>query len=321
MEVFISQDGCALYKSAELLVVATKNEKLEYSYRDISSILISGNVRITTGFLREAIENNIDIVILDKYGYPKGRFWSTGVSTLSKIRKGQLLCSKSSLGLEISKRWIEEKALNMNSHISDLTKQENLLDIIRFQENLKNNCDLNSIRGFEGNISRTYFSIVSQVLPKQFQFSKRSFRPALDEFNALVNYFLGILYNRIEKSSLIAGIDPNLGFFHRDDYNRPSFVFDFIEKYRYIAYVSATKFFRANKVRKSYFIVENNTFFLNDEGKKNLVPLYYNELNKLVTFKGKKIKTIDKIQQDLFEVAKYFVNITEEVDQNVLDTV
>lgn len=314
MEVFISQDGCALYKSGELLVITNKKEKLEYSYRDISSILISGNVRITTGFLREAIENNIDIVILDKYGYPKGRFWNTGVSTISKIRKGQLLCSKSTLGLEISKKWIEDKVLNMNFHLSELTNQENLLDIIKFQDNLKDNTDLNSIRGFEGNISKIYFSIVSQTLPRQFQFLKRSFRPALDEFNALVNYFLGILYNRIEKSSLIAGIDPNLGFFHRDDYNRPSFVFDFIEKYRYIAYMSATKFFRANKVRKSYFINENNSFFLNDDGKKNLIPLYYNELNKSITFKGKKIKTIDKIQQDLFEVAKYFIKIAEEVD-------
>ncbi|MGL5778694.1 CRISPR-associated endonuclease Cas1 [Cetobacterium sp.] len=314
MEVFISQDGCALYKSGELLVITNKKEKLEYSYRDISSILISGNVRVTTGFLREAIENNIDIVILDKYGYPKGRFWNTGVSTISKIRKGQLLCSKSTLGLEISKKWIEDKVLNMNFHLSELTNQENLLDIIKFQDNLKDNTDLNSIRGFEGNISKIYFSILSQTLPRQFQFLKRSFRPALDEFNALVNYFLGILYNRIEKSSLIAGIDPNLGFFHRDDYNRPSFVFDFIEKYRYIAYMSATKFFRANKVRKSYFINENNSFFLNDDGKKNLIPLYYNELNKSITFKGKKIKTIDKIQQDLFEVAKYFIKIAEEVD-------
>ncbi|MDX8337022.1 CRISPR-associated endonuclease Cas1 [Candidatus Cetobacterium colombiensis] len=314
MEVFISQDGCALYKSEELLIITNKKEKLEYSYRDVSSILISGNVRLTTGFLREAIENNIDIVILDKYGYPKGRFWNTGVSTISKIRKGQLLCSKSTLGLEISKQWIEDKVLNMNFHLSDLTKQQDLLDIIKFQNSLKDNVDLNSIRGFEGNVSKIYFSIVSQMLPKQFQFLKRSFRPALDEFNALVNYFLGILYNRIEKSSLIAGIDPNLGFFHRDDYNRPSFVFDFIEKYRYIAYTSATKFFRANKVRKSYFTNENNSFYLNDDGKKNLIPLYYNELNKSVTFKGKKIKTIDKIQQDLFEVAKYFIKIAEEVD-------
>lgn len=312
MEIFVSQDGCTLYKSGELLVITNKDQKLEYSYREVSSILISGNIRVTTGFLREAIENNIDIVILDKYGYPKGRFWSTGVSTLSKIRKGQLLCSKGIKGIELSKKWILDKVINMNFHLSNLTKQENILNIINFENNIVNNFELNSIRGYEGNISKLYFSVVSQTLPKQFQFSKRSFRPALDEFNALVNYFLGILYNRIEKSCLIAGIDPNLGFFHRDDYNRPSFVFDFIEKYRYIAYVSATKFFRANIVRKNYFTVENSGFFLNDQGKKNLIPLYYNELNKTILFKNKKVKTIDKIQQELFDMAKYFVSIVEE---------
>lgn len=314
MEIFIGKDGCVLYKSGELLVIASKGEKIEYSYRDISSILISGNIRFTTGFIREATENNIDIVILNKYGYPQGRFWSTGISTLSKIRKGQLICSKNNLGLELAKEWIVEKILKMNLHLTDLTKKDNILDIFILQNKIKNEIDLNSIRGYEGNASKSYFSVLAQLIPQDFKFEKRSFRPSLDEFNALLNYFLGILYNRIEKFCLIAGIDPNLGFFHRDDYNRASFVFDYIEKYRYIPYTCVLKLFRGNQVRKSYFSNENNEFLLNECGKSELVPLFYKDLNKTVLYKGKKIKLIESIQQDLFQLAKYFVSVLSEDD-------
>lgn len=50
------------------------------------------------------------------------------------------------------------------------------------------------------------------------------------------------------------------------------------------------------------------------KAKKNLIPLYYNELNKTILFKNKKVKTIDKIQQELFDMAKYFVSIVEEAE-------
>jgi CRISPR-associated endonuclease Cas1 len=66
-------------------------------------------------------------------------------------------------------------------------------------------------------------------------FKGRSSRPAEDPFNAFLNYAYGVLYSRVEKALIIAGVDPFVGFMHRDDYNMKSMVFDFIEPYRIYA--------------------------------------------------------------------------------------
>ena len=88
------------------------------------------------------------------------------------------------------------------------------------------------IRGWEGNAGRHYFEALSRAIPTEFAFRGRSFRPAHDPFNAALNYAYGILYSRTERALMLAGLDPYLGFLHRDDYNLMSLVFDFIEPYR-----------------------------------------------------------------------------------------
>ncbi len=76
------------------------------------------------------------------------------------------------------------------------------------------------------------------LLPEQYRFKERSKHPAKDAFNALLNYGYGILYGKIEGSLIKAGIDPYVGVFHRENYNRPVLVFDIIELFRsWIDYV------------------------------------------------------------------------------------
>lgn len=310
MDLFVTRHGSTLSKTGEVLVVTNDIGKLEYSLRDIESIVITGNANVTTSLMKEAIEKDIDIILVDEYGYPKGRIWGNGASKRSKIKKGQLLCSQNSTGLELAKEWIIEKISNMNAHISELTRGPECKKLIEFQEAIKKETDASKIRGYEGNATRYYFSIISKFVPQEFRFTKRSFRPALDEFNALLNYFLGILYNKVEKFVILGGMDPNFGFFHRDDYNRASFVFDLIEKYRDIAYRRVLKLFRENKVRKSYFNKKENEVILNDTGKKELIPFIFDDLNKTVLVKGKRIKKLEKIQKEIYSIGQYFLSIT-----------
>ncbi len=109
-----------------------------------------------------------------------------------------------------------------------------------------------TLRGLEGTAGRLYFETLSYVLPNDYQFNGRSSRPALDAFNAFLNYAYGILYSKTEKSLIIAGIDPYLGFLHRDDYNQLSMVYDFIEPYRIYADEVVFRLFTAKKVNKSH---------------------------------------------------------------------
>ena len=84
----------------------------------------------------------------------------------------------------------------------------------------------------EAYFAKTYFRLLNQLLPKPFQFQKRSRRPALDAFNALLNYALGWLYAIVNNAVRRAKLDPYIGFHHRPNDNTPVLVFDLIEAYR-----------------------------------------------------------------------------------------
>lgn len=131
-----------------------------------------------------------------------------------------------------------------------------------------------TIRGLEGTAGRLYFETLSKVLPQEHRFAGRSSRPARDPFNAFLNYAYGILYGKIEKALIIAGIDPYLGFLHRDDYNQLSMVYDFIEPYRIYSEMVVFRLFSGKKVNKSHTDVITNGLSLNKAGKEILVQAY-----------------------------------------------
>jgi CRISP-associated protein Cas1 len=88
------------------------------------------------------------------------------------------------------------------------------------------------LRGYEGIASRHYFMALAQNLPLAFQFKTRSTHPALDAFNAALNYAYGILYAQVEIALLQSGIDPAISVLHTQRHQRPTFVYDCIEPYR-----------------------------------------------------------------------------------------
>jgi len=119
------------------------------------------------------------------------------------------------------------------------------------------------IMGIEGTISRIYFESINKLMPEKYKFQGRSRNPAIDEFNCLLNYAYGVLYSRVERACIIAGLDPYIGFLHTDNYNKKSFVFDLIENYRQWADEVVISLFAGRKVKDEMFDKLTNGFSLN----------------------------------------------------------
>ncbi len=119
--------------------------------------------------------------------------------------------------------------------------------------------------------AKLYYSILSRLIPDPYKFDGRSFRPARDEFNCMLNYAFGVLYGKVEKACVIAGLDPFVGIMHTDNYNKKSLVFDLIENYRDYALRVVFSMFSRKKVNKEYFDKISGGLKLNKEGKKALL--------------------------------------------------
>jgi len=95
--------------------------------------------------------------------------------------------------------------------------------------------DLDSVRGFEGAAARAYFGVFDQLIltaESEFRFQGRNRRPPLDATNAVLSFIYTLLRHDIAAALEGVGLDPAVGFLHRDRPGRPGLALDLMEELR-----------------------------------------------------------------------------------------
>ncbi|OJV36077.1 MAG: CRISPR-associated endonuclease Cas1 [Bacteroidia bacterium 43-41] len=328
MQLIINTYGTYVHVKDDLFEVSlTKNgekQKHHFASQKVTSILMSKGAALSTDAIILAMKNNIDIIVFEYDGMPIGRFWHSKPGSTSKIRKQQLEASLNETGVYWIKNWLSSKIENqieflkrLKSHRSTSAEliQEKIDAIsslkIKIRELKGTKIDEidDTLRGLEGTCGRIYFRLLSSLVAERYQFEGRSFRPAKDQFNTFLNYAYGVLYSRVEKVLVIAGIDPYVGFMHRDDYNMKSMVFDFIEPYRSYAEEVVFKLFSAKKVNDSHTDKITNGYSLNAEGKNLLMQSLLHFLDEeKIRYNGRNQTRFNAMQMNAHQFANQLIN-------------
>jgi CRISPR-associated protein Cas1 len=94
---------------------------------------------------------------------------------------------------------------------------------------------LDQLRGCEGEAAMAYFSVFDHLILYQkedFFFYDRNRRPPEDNVNAMLSFVYTILMHDIQSAIETVGLDPFVGFLHRDRPGRPSLALDMMEEFR-----------------------------------------------------------------------------------------
>nr|WP_244148793.1 type I-C CRISPR-associated endonuclease Cas1c [Desulfonatronum thiosulfatophilum] len=94
---------------------------------------------------------------------------------------------------------------------------------------------LDALRGIEGDAAGTYFSVFDHLITAQkcaFQFRNRSRRPPLDNVNCLLSFAYTLLMHDVRSALESVGLDPAVGFLHRDRPGRSGLALDIMEEFR-----------------------------------------------------------------------------------------
>ncbi len=326
MQLVLNTYGAYLSRRGELFQIKVKDQSTEISARKVRSILISTGAAFSSDAVQLAVEKNIDILFLDKYGDPFGRVWHGRPGSTTAIRRMQLAAAQTDLGVQLALGWIGRK---FDNQIALLTRMRDrrtrlsapLTEAIGSLKTLKeqtqdlasNTCAdtetssidtmRQSLLGLEGRAGRTYWAAVSLLLPVHHRFEGRSRNPGKDPFNCLLNYSYGMLYGIVERACLLSGLDPYIGFIHTDHYNKPSLIFDLIEQYRIWADETVLGLFSARKIKQDQFDKLKNGLTLNKEGKAILIQAFTDYLDTAIRYRGRNITRRDSIQFDLHRIA------------------
>jgi len=291
---------------------------------EVSSISVSKGARISSDAVLLAIEHEVDVMFVDNTGKPYGRVWSVKFGSISSIRRKQLEFFNSKNAVVWVKEIVIEKINNQIALLLAIKQttpeliQRKISATLKAMEELKRKVRENvgesvmevsaSMRGWEGAASKKYFESLSFCLPDEYKFEKRSRQPAEDRFNAMLNYGYGMLYGKVEASLIKAGIDPYLGVFHRDDYNRPALVFDIIEKFRiwvdYIVYHLCLQ----RAMSDECFTVNNDMVLLDGLGKRILIQSVNDYLDEIISFGGIERSRAEHINVFTHRLAGLFMN-------------
>ncbi|MEW6118352.1 MAG: CRISPR-associated endonuclease Cas1 [Nitrospirota bacterium] len=321
MQLVINTYGSYLQKNGDCFKVKTDEQVFEISCKKVSSILIATAAYITTDAVKMAMENNIDIVFMDMHGDPYGRVWHPKLGSTTLIRRRQLEIAETEEGLALALEWVKTKFDNQIGLFRRLrqTRPHRSAEITSSIEKLRNvmtgldsvsgtidECR-GTIMGIEGSGGRIYFEALSSLMPDRFKFEGRSRNPAKDEFNALLNYAYGVLYSKVEKACIIAGLDPYVGFIHTDHYKKKSLVFDLIENYRIWADEVVVNLFASRKVKLEHFDHIPNGLTLNKEGKAILLTDFNAFMDESIRYRGRNIKRDNIIQLDCHGIANRLI--------------
>jgi CRISPR-associated protein Cas1 len=265
--------------------------------------------------------------MVDNIGHPVVKINPLLSQGLTILRKQQLRLSGSTESLKIMKTMLLEKVQGQLSNLAwwsnrkiaiasqcDAAKQEIIASFEKLEEDWERtsnhlNLASNSLRSWEAFTARCYWKGVSALITSEgWRMEKRSYRPAEDEFNASLNYLYGMLYNQVESALTCAGLDSQIGLWHRDNYQTPSLSFDAIEPLRPKIDRLLAEMIMTGKIEPSWFETnEKYGYLAGKKGKAVLITSFNNLLEERIKMNGK----ITAFKNHILQMGYYIKNVIQ----------
>jgi len=246
--VYVTTEGASLRKDGENLVAEVDGaERARVPLHMLGSVVAFGAIYLSPALMGACAAAGITLVLLDRVGRFQARIEGP-VSGNVLLRRAQYRMSDAPddivrgfvLGKIANQRAVLMRGLrDYGAELSAedgeriVTASERLAKILRHVGFTKLCTD--EMRGAEGEAANLYFGVFDlliRVPDSELRFRGRSRRPPLDAMNALLSFLYTLLTHDCRSAAESVGLDPAVGFLHRDRPGRPSLALDLMEELR-----------------------------------------------------------------------------------------
>lgn len=322
--LYITTEGTWLNKDGQNIVVSLEGSEVgRIPVHTIGSIVCFGRASMSSQLMGFCAENDVCMVYLSEYGRFLARVEGPTRGNVLLRREQYRKTDDAEKCAEIVRHIVIGKTLNQRAVINRSLRDhgeklnpgeaeklkavsERLTDIARKIETLS---DLERLRGYEGEAGQHYFRIFDYLIRSNkeiFSFTRRSRRPPRDCVNALLSFVYTLLTHDLRSALESNGLDPAVGFLHRERPGRPSLALDLMEEFRpFFADRLTLSIINRQQLGKDDFrFMENGAVLLNDEGRKKVLVAYQERKKDQITHSwlGEKVSTglLFHIQAQLF---------------------
>jgi len=246
--VYVTTEGAALRQQGETLVAEIEGaEKTRVPLHMLASVVAFGPVLITPSLIATCAERGIAIALMGRNGRFQARIEGP-VSGNVLLRREQyrradapedivrsIVLGKLSNQRAVIRRALRDHGEEMDSaaRVTLQTACDRVAQILRRVQ--LSDATVDAMRGAEGEAATLYFSVFDHLIrapDAELRWTARSRRPPLDAMNALLSFLYALLTHDCRSACEAVGLDPAVGFLHRDRPGRPSLALDLMEELR-----------------------------------------------------------------------------------------
>jgi CRISPR-associated protein Cas1 len=242
--LYVITQGAYLSKEGETVLVRVEQERrLQVPIHTLTGIVCFGQVSCSSPLMGFCAEKDIAISFLTENGKFLARVLGP-VNGNVLLRREQYRRADNDAGSNaIARVAVQAKLANCRTVLLRAARENGgspeLKEAVgRLARNigmLERTESVDTTRGVEGDGARTYFSVFDHLISaskEHFFFRERSRRPPRDNMNALLSFLYTLLVHDIVGALECVGLDPAVGFLHRDRPGRPGLALDLMEELR-----------------------------------------------------------------------------------------
>jgi CRISP-associated protein Cas1 len=304
--LYITTQGSYLRKDGETVVVEVEKKlRLRLPLLNLGGLVCFGNVLCSPSLLGACAEAGIAVSFLTEYGRHLADVTGSPSGNVllrrTQYRRADDLLACASL----ARAFIAGKIANAR-HVLRRAAREGVVEseavavaadtLTHRLRALEGATRLDTIRGIEGEAAAQYFAVFGHLITQQrtsFAFGDRNRRPPLDRVNALLSFYYTLLRFDAAAALTAHGLDPAVGFLHRDRPGRDGLALDLMEEFRSpLADRLAITLINRLQIQPGHFrTTENGAVLLSDSGRKEVLTAWQKRKQEEVAhgFLGKKL--------------------------------
>jgi CRISPR-associated protein Cas1 len=287
--LYVTTPGCYLRKEGEAVLVRLEDEtKAHVPLHNLEGIVCFGNVLASPYLLGACGERGIGVSLLSRHGRFLARVQGPTSGNVLLRREQYRRADDPRAAAVLARSFLLGKLANTRVSLQRSLRQAEgadprvagCADRLRLHlQELQKTDDLDALRGIEGTAAREYFQVFGALVRQQaedFPFTERNRRPPRDRTNALLSFLYTLVRHDVASALEAAGLDPAVGFLHRDRPGRPSLALDLMEELRpWLADRLALTLVNRRQLTKDDFeVTETGGVWLSDEGRKTVLVSY-----------------------------------------------
>jgi CRISPR-associated protein Cas1 len=289
--LYVTTQGAYLSKEGETITAKVDGEVvLRLPVHTLGSIVCFGQVSCSPYLMGFCAENQVAISFLTEHGdflaKVQGPVTGNVLLRREQYRRADNLQASASIARAVltgkiaNCRAVLQRALRDHSARLDadalIQASQKLASSLR---RLQIESPLDIIRGIEGESANVYFEVFNHLITAQkdyFKFIDRNRRPPLDNVNCLLSFTYVLLMHDTRSALETVGLDPAVGFLHRDRPGRYGLALDIMEEFRsYIADRLSLSLINLGQVQaKGFKKKETGAVWMDDDTRKTVLVAY-----------------------------------------------